>query len=183
MSPKERAEFERQNRLKATDYMSEGVSDEELFGKFVPKGPKEFDTKKSAAPKEGPGSGRVTGNKSKELKAEGDPLLQDNVANSDDIANLDSIQENTLTGGTPPPPSEDGITNYTSTLSEDRERREAEALLTAPEKKAQKAESKAQGTNEIALGGPSDDVEFNKTIALAKKYQEEVFKDEGSQAI
>jgi len=182
MSPKERAEFERQNRLKATDYMSEGVSDEELFGKFVPKGPKEFDTKKSAAPKEGPGSGRVTGNKSKELKAEGDPLLQDNVANSDDIANLDSIQENTLTGGTPPPPSEDGITNYTSTLSEDRERREAEALLTAPEKKAQKAESTAQGNNEIALGGPSDDVEFNKTIALAKKYQEEVFKGEGSQA-
>ena len=34
MSPKERAEFERQNRLKATDYMSEGVSDQDLFGKF-----------------------------------------------------------------------------------------------------------------------------------------------------
>ena len=33
-----------------------------------------------------------------------------------------------------------------------------------------------------ALGGPSDDVAFNKTIALAKKYQEEIFKGEGSQA-
>ncbi len=180
MSPAERKAFEIEQRNSATDYMN--VSDEELFGKFVPKTPEPIDTKKSAAaPKEGPGSGRPSMRvKSKELKAEGDELLQD--ANDQDIANLDSIQENTLTGGTPPPPGEDGITNYTSTLSEDRERREAEALLTAPEKKAQKAESKAQGTNEIALGGPSDDVEFNKTIALAKKYQEEVFKGEGSQA-
>ena len=184
MSPAERKAFEIENRLKATDYMSEGITDQELFGKFVPKPPTDVKTRSSAAPKDGPGSGRRNFGqyKSKELKAEGDPLLQDNVADSNDIANLDSIQENTLTGGTPPPPSEDGITNYTSTLSEDRERREAEALLTAPEKKAQKAESTAQGNNEIALGGPSDDVEFNKTIALAKKYQEEVFKGEGSQA-
>ena len=178
MSPKERKAFEIQQRNSAFDYMN--VSDEELFGKFVPKPPEEIKTRSSAAPKSGPGSGRVTGNKSKTLKAEGDELLQD--ANDQDIASLDNIQENTLTGGTPPPPGEDGITNYTSTLSEDRERREAEALLTAPEKKAQKAESTAQGTNEIALGGPSDDVEFNKTIALAKKYQEEIFRGEGSQA-
>ena len=178
MSPKERKAFEIQQRNSAFDYMN--VSDEELFGKFVPKPPEEIKTRSSAAPKSGPGSGRVTGNKSKTLKAEGDELLQD--ANDQDIASLDNIQENTLTGGTPPPPGEDGITNYTSTLSEDRERREAEALLTAPEKKAEKAESTAQGTNEIALGGPSDDVEFNKTIALAKKYQEEIFRGEGSQA-
>ena len=102
-------------------------------------------------------------------------------ANDQDVANLDTIQENTLTGGTPPPTGEDD-TNYTMNLAENRERREAEALLTAPEKKAQKAESTAQGNNEIALGGPSDDVEFNKTIALAKKYQEEIFRGEGSQA-
>ena len=178
MSPKERKAFEIQQRNSAFDYMN--VSDEELFGKFVPKPPEEIKTRSSAAPKSGPGSGRVTGNKSKTLKAEGDELLQD--ANDQDIASLDNIQENTLTGGTPPPPGEDGITNYTSTLSEDRERREAEALLTAPEKKAQKAESTAQGTNEIALGGPSTDTEFNKTIALAKKYQEEIFRGEGSQA-
>ena len=182
MSPAERKAFEIEQRNSAFDYMN--VSDEELFGKFVPKAPEPIDTKKSAAaPKEGPGSGRPSMRvKSKELKAEGDPLLQDNVANSDDIANLDSVQENSLGAGTPTPPGEDGITNYTSTLSEDRERREAEALLTAPEKKAQKAESTAQGNNEITLGGPSDDVDFNKTIALARKYQEEVFKNEGSQA-
>ena len=104
------------------------VSDEELFGKFVPKTPEPIDTKKSAAaPKEGPGSGRPSMRvKSKELKAEGDELLQD--ANDQDIANLDTIQENTLTGGTPPPPGEDGITNYTDTKSEDRERRKANSF-------------------------------------------------------
>ena len=57
MSPAERKAFEIEQRNAATDYMN--VSDEELFGKFVPKAPKEFETKKSAAaPKEGPGSGR-----------------------------------------------------------------------------------------------------------------------------
>ena len=181
MSPKERAEFARQNRLKATDVMSEGVSDADLFGKFVPK-PIEQKVAEDRQIVEGkPGSGRPSFNKSKELKAEGDPLLQDNVADSNDIADLDAVQENSLGGGTPPE-SQDGITNYTSTLEEDRERRKAEELLTASEKKAQKAESTAQGNNEIVLGGPSTDTEFNKTIALAKKYQEEVFKNEGSQA-
>jgi hypothetical protein len=37
MSPEERADFERQNRLKATDIMSEGVSDKDIFGRFDPK--------------------------------------------------------------------------------------------------------------------------------------------------
>jgi len=129
MSPKEKAA----HYAKSQQFGVEGyLNDEDFnkqFGKFVPKTPEEIKTRSSAAPKSGPGSGRVTGNKSKTLKAEGDELLQD--ANDQDIANLDTIQENTLTGGTPPPPGEDGITNYTSTLSEDRERREAEALLTA----------------------------------------------------
>jgi len=181
MSPEERKAFEIENRNKAFSYMGEGVSDADLFGKFKPKPIEEKVAEDRKIIKGKPGSGRPSFNQSKELKAEGDPLLQDNVANSDDIANLDSVQENSLGGGTPPG-NEDGITNYTSTLEEDKERRKAEELLTAPEKKAQKSESTAQGNNEITLGGPSDDVEFNKTIALAKKYQEEVFKNEGSQA-
>ncbi len=185
MSEKERAAHYEKSKQFGMSYLSDEDFNDQ-FGKFVSKPPKTTEPRSSAAPKSGPGSGRVTGNKSKELKAEGDPLLQDNVANSDDIANLDSVQENSLGAETPPPSGEerweDGITNYESTLSEDRERREAEALLTDTEKKAQKAESTAQGNNEIALDGPSNDAEFNKTIKLAKKYQEEVFKGEGSQA-
>jgi hypothetical protein len=182
MSPKERKAFETQQNNSAFDYMN--VSDQELFGNVRPKTIEEKVEEDKRIVNKNIGSGRVSGpgftNKSKELKAEGDELLQN--ANDQDIASLDNIQENTLTGGTPPPPGDDGITNYKSTLAEDRQRREAEALLTAPEKKAQKAESTAQGTNEIALGGPSTDIEFNKTIALAKKYQEEIFRGEGSQA-
>ena len=178
MSPAERKAFEIEQRNAATDYMN--VSDEELFGKFVPKAPEEFETKKSAAaPKEGPGSGRPSMRvKSKELKAEGDPLLQDNVADSNDIANLDSIQENAVninSTGMPPGPPGSTDTLPTTTKVVDKDMPEAK-------KKNIQNQNTTQGTNEIALGGPSNDVEFNKTIALAKKYQEEVFKGEGSQA-
>ena len=178
MSPAERKAFEIEQRNKAFSYMGEGVTDEELFGKFVPKAPKEFDTRKSAAPKEGPGSGRPSGfgKNSKTLKAEGDPLLQDNVANSDDIADLDAVQENAVNiDSTGMPPGPPGSTDTLPTKVVDKDMPEAE-------KKNIETENKKQGDNEIALGGPSDDVEFNKTIALAKRYQEEVFKGEGSQA-
>ena len=183
MTPAERKAFEIENRNKAFSYMGEGVTDQELFGKFVPKPPADVKTRSSAAPKDGPGSGRRNfgQNKSKELKAEGDPLLQDNVANSDDIANLDAVQENSIMGSSIPPGEEGGpgfvkqsdVT--TATTKDDKD-------LSKDEKKNIENQNTAQGNNEIALGGPSDDVEFNKTIALAKKYQEEVFKGEGSQA-
>jgi hypothetical protein len=182
MSPKERKAFETQQNNSAFDYMN--VSDQELFGNVRPKTIEEKVEEDKRIVNKNIGSGRVSGpgftNKSKELKAEGDELLQN--ADEFDVADLSNIQENTLTGGTPPPPGDDGITNYTSTLAEDRQRREAEALLTAPEKKTQKAESTAQGTNEIALGGPSTDIEFNKIIERAKKYNEAIYKGEGSQA-
>ena len=176
MSPEERAA----HTAKVREFGSEGyLNDEQFnqqFGKFVPKGPKEFETKKSAAPKDGPGSGRdFFQNRAKELKAEGDPLLQDNVS-TDDIANLDAVQENAVNiDSTGMPPGPPGSTDTLPTKVVDKD-------MTASEKKAQKAESTAQGNNEIAVGGPSTDTEFNKTIALARKYQEEVFKNEGSQA-
>ena len=181
MSPKEREAFEIQNRNNAFSYLD--ATDEELFGKFVPKGPPKVETRKSAAPKTGPGSGRVGfGNKSKTLKAEGDPLLQDNVTTSDDIANLDKVQENSIMSSSIPPGEEGGpgfveqSDNITTAATKD------DKDMSKDEKKNIENQNTTQGNNEIALGGPSDDKEFNKTIALAKKYQEEVFKGEGSQA-
>ena len=174
--PEERADFSRQNRLKATDIMSEGVSDADLFGNFVPK-PSKKKLQKIAIIEGRPGSGRPSfQNKSKQLKAEGDPLLQDNVAIKDDIADLDAVQENAVNiDSTGMPPGPPGSTDTLPTKVVDKDMPEAE-------KKNIETENKKQGNNEIALGGPSGDVEFNKTIALAKKYQEEVFKNEGSQA-
>jgi hypothetical protein len=89
------------------------------------------------------------------------------------------VQENSL--GIPPE-GEDGITNYENTIEENKERREAEKLLTVEEKNKIKKENEAVSTNEIVIGGASNDPDFNKTIALAKKYEEEVYKGEGSQA-
>ena len=179
MSPEERKAFEIENRNKAFSYMGEGVSDADLFGKFKPKPIEEKVAEDRKIVEGKPGSGRPSFNKSKQLKAEGDPLLQDNVANADDIANLDLVQENSL--GIPPE-GEDGITNYENTIEEDKERREAEKLLTVEEKNKIKKENEAVSTNEIVIGGASNDPDFNKTIALAKKYEEEVYKGEGSQA-
>ena len=178
MSPAERKAFEIENRNNAFSYMGEGVSDTDLFGKFVPKPPKPIVTKKSAAPKDGPGSGRpsVSGNKSKELKAEGDPLLQDNVVNSDDIANLDSVQENAINvDSTGMPPGPPGSTDTLPTKVVDEG-------MTDSEKKTQKDESTAQGTNEIIVGGATNDPIFNQRIELAKKYTEELEKGQSSQA-
>ena len=181
MSPEERKAFEIENRNKAFSYMGEGVSDADLFGKFKPKPIEEKVAEDRKIVEGRPGSGRPSFNKSKELKAEGDPLLQDNVANKDDVGSLDSVQENSIMGSSIPPGEEGGpgfvkqsdVT--TATTKDDKD-------MSKAEKKNIENQSKAQGNNEIALGGPSDDVEFNKTIALAKKYQEEVFKGEGSQA-
>lgn len=177
MSPEERKAFEIENRNKAFSYMGEGVSDADLFGKFKPKPIEEKVAEDRKIVEGRPGSGRPSfNNKSKQLKAEGDPLLQDNVANSEDIADLDAVQENAVNiDSTGMPPGPPGSTDTLPTKVVDKDMPEAE-------KKNIETENKKQGDNEIALGGPSDDVEFNKTIALAKRYQEEVFKGEGSQA-
>ena len=104
MSPKEREAHRQKSMQFGMSYLDDEQFNQQ-FGKFVPKPPEPIETKKSAAPRKGPGSGRVSlpgKSNSKTLKAEGDPLLQDNVANSDDIANLDSVQQNSL--GMPPGP-------------------------------------------------------------------------------
>jgi len=174
MSPEERKAFEIEQRNSAFDYMN--ASDADLFGKFKPKPIEEKVAEDRKIVEGRPGSGRPRFNKSKQLKAEGDPLLQDNVANSEDIADLDAVQENAVNiDSTGMPPGPPGSTDTLPTKVVDKDMPEAE-------KKNIETENKKQGDNEIALGGPSDDVEFNKTIALAKRYQEEVFKGEGSQA-
>ncbi len=183
MSPKEREA----HNLKSQQFGMSYLSDEDFntqFGKVRPKTIEEKVVKSKEIIEGRPGSGRVSlpgKSNSKTLKADGDPLLQDNVANSDDIANLDAVQENSIMGSSIPPGEEGGpgfvkqsdVT--TATTKDDKD-------LSKDEKKNIENQNTAQGNNEIALGGPSDDVDFNKTIALAKKYQEEVFKNEGSQA-
>jgi len=177
MSPKEREAHRRKSMQFGMSYL-----DDEQFNQQFKTKPIEEKVAEDRKIIEGkPGSGRPSFNKSKTLKAEGDPLLQDNVANSDDIADLDAVQENSIMGSSIPPGEEGGPgfvkkSDVTTTATKD------DKDMSEAEKKNIQNQNTAQGNNEITLGGPSDDVDFNKTIALARKYQEEVFKNEGSQA-
>jgi len=175
MSPEEREA----HRRKSMQFGTEGYLTDEMFNQqFKTKPIEEKVAEDRKIIKGKPGSGRPSLNQTKTLKAEGDPLLQDNVANADDIADLDAVQENAVnidSKGMPPGPPGSTDTLPTTTKVVDKDMPEAE-------KKNIQNQNTAQGNNEITLGGPSDDVDFNKTIALARKYQEEVFKNEGSQA-
>ena len=175
MSPEEREA----HRRKSMQFGTEGYLTDEMFNQqFKTKPIEEKVAEDRKIIKGKPGSGRPSLNQTKTLKAEGDPLLQDNVANADDIADLDAVQENAVnidSKGMPPGPPGSTDTLPTTTKVVDKDMPEAE-------KKNIQNQNTAQGNNEITLGGPSDDVDFNKTIALAKKYQEEIFKNEGSQA-
>ena len=180
MSPEERKAFEIENRNKAFSYMGEGVSDADLFGKFVPKTIEEKVAEDRKIIEGRPGSGRPSFNKSKTLKAEGDPLLQDNVANADDIADLDAVQENAVnadsTGMPPGPPgSTDTLPTKSTTEVADKD-------MSKDEKTANQTQSTTQGNNEINVGGPTNDPIFNQRIELAKKYTEELEKGQSSQA-
>ena len=180
MSPKEREA----HRQKTQQFGMSYLSDEDFntqFGKVRPKTIEEKVATDRKIIKGKPGSGRPSFNQSKTLKAEGDPLLQDNVANSDDIANLDSVQENSIMSSSIPP-GEKGGPGFVEQSDAPKVSVKDDKDMSKAEKKNIENQNTAQGNNEIALGGPSTDVEFNKTIALAKKYQAEIFKGEGSQA-
>jgi len=180
MSSKEREA----HRRKSMQFGSSYLSDEDFNTQFGTK-PKSIEEKVAEDKKIIAGERKSNRlgfqNRSKTLKTEGDPLLQDNVANSDDIANLDSIQENSIMGSSIPPGEKGGpgfveqsdVT--TGTTKDDKD-------LSAAEKKTNQTQSTTQGNNEINVGGPTNDPVFNQRIELAKKYTEELEKGQSSQA-
>ena len=170
MSPEEREDFMRQNRLKSTDVFSEGVTDQELFGKFVPKPPEPIKPKQALKPGEpNPGAGRPN---RRVLKAEGDELLNEKFESADGTASLTKIQDNSIA---PVPPE-----NFVQAA----DKREAASVVKGPPTtpKETEPEIKPKDTNPILTGGASNDAEFNKTIALAKRYYNEVYQNKGTQA-
>jgi len=183
MTPAEREAHNLKSMQFGMSYLDDEQFDQQ-FGKFVPK-PIEEKVKKSEQIKKGlPGSGRVSLPGSAEtdkLKAEGDPLLANDVVTSDNVANLDTVQENSLSGGSIPPGEEGGPgfvkqSDVTTTATKD------DKDMSAAEKKTNQAQSTAQGTNEIIVGGATNDPIFNQRIELAKKYTEELEKGQSSQA-
>jgi hypothetical protein len=179
MSPKEREEFFAQQGGEALAGEAALPTDQELFGKFIPKGPDEFKPRT----KPNVGSGRVGFDKNR-LKQQGDELLEEKYASVDGDANLNSIQADALGQIGPVPPGEQPPQlGGASTVAQ------AEAVtkgqtpkLTTAEKKALETEDKKITENIINTGGVSGDPSFDQTIKLAKKYYDEVYSNKGSQA-
>ena len=174
MSPEERAA----HTAKVREFGSEGyLNDEQFnqqFGKFVPKGPKEFETKKSAAPKDGPGSGRdFFQNRAKELKAEGDELLQN--ANADDVASLTEIQSQSLGNIGPVPPGDEGATPTTT---------EKETVTTDTEKGKGKDDlsDAITGVDNKDFKTPDGEDITNNLIGRAREISKELRAGQSSQA-
>ena len=183
MTPKERAEYSRMSRIKATEGEAGGFSDADLFGKFVPKAPEPIKPKTSAVEpgKPAPGQGRVGIDRAK-LKQEGDTLLSDQFEGPEGDASLDKIQMASIG---PVPPEGDKPPQLGGASSEEQARKTTEGQtpnLTASEALALKSEDNQVVANEVSKGGVSDDPDFNKVIKLAKKYNDEVYKGQGSQA-
>ena len=179
MTPKERQEFFAQQRGEALAGEAALPTDEELFGKFVPKAPEAFKLKTDARP----GQGRPGFNRGK-LKAEGDELLDDKYASVEGDANLNSIQADALGNIAPvPPEGQPPQLGGTSTAAQAEATTKGQTpKLTVAEKKALQAEDKKVTENIISTGGVSGDPSFDQTIKLAKRYYDEVYENRGSQA-
>ena len=184
MTPKERAEFSRQNRLKATDYMNEGVTSEDLFGKFVPKPPEPVKVKTSAKPGEpNPGAGRPGfANKNAELKAEGDQLLDEKYAGAEGDANLNTIQADSISP-TPPGAGDDQREKIAAGADKDTPATESKELVLSQKEKKIEMEQDAKATNNaINAGSGVKGDQFDQTIALAKRYYKAMDDGQGSNA-
>jgi hypothetical protein len=179
MSPKEREEFFAQQRGEALAGEAALPTDQELFGKFIPKGPDEFKPRT----KPNVGSGRVGFDKNK-LKQQGDELLEEKYASVDGDANLNSIQADALGQIGPVPPGEKPpqLGGASTVAQAEATTKGQTPKLTVAEKLAMTEEDEKVTNNIIAKGGVSGDPSFDQTIKLAKRYYDEVFENKGSQA-
>jgi len=171
MTPAEREKFFQQNRAKALDYMSSGISDEDLFGKFVPR-PKKEKKVTEANPGAGRPSFRV---KDKNLKDMGpsDELAQNQYAGAGE-ADLNKIQDSVINQTPPGDPRDQAKIPVVKQPEVKQPKTAAEKSITQDTNK--------KTANIIQTGGASDDPIFNQNIKLARQYFDELEKGQSSQA-
>jgi len=176
MSPKEREEFFRQNRLKATDYMSEGVTDQDLFGKFVPRPPKPKEPKEEIKLTGKPGSGR--------------PGIQDRLTEADNESEVvkGTVDIDKVVKNNDPNPIIPKVIGAEDTVAEKRGPTETVTPVTAPIDENKKANQKViqSETNDLDKPGKvkaADGTEVNsEVIRLARQYRKELMAGQKSQA-
>ena len=175
MSPKEREEFFAQQRGEALAGEAALPTDQELFGKFIPKGPDEFKPKVDARP----GSGRVGFDKNK-LKQQGDELLEEKYASVDGDADLNKIQLDSLGMPPGPPGSTDDV--LVATEGKPFPKAKIEDQLTDEEKeklnKDKQTPPSGPGLVKQGDGSMIDDV----VISRARQLYDKLNKGQASQA-
>jgi hypothetical protein len=175
MSPKEREEFFAQQRGEALAGEAALPTDQELFGKFIPKGPDEFKPRT----KPNVGSGRVGFDKNK-LKQQGDELLEEKYASVDGDADLNKIQIDSLGMPPGPPGSTDDV--LVATEGKTFPKAKIEDQLTDEEKKKinEDKQTPSSGPGSVKQGDGSmiDDV----VISRARQLYDKLNKGQASQA-
>jgi hypothetical protein len=175
MSPKEREEFFAQQRGEALAGEAALPTDEELFGKFIPKGPDEFKPRT----KPNVGSGRVGFDKNK-LKQQGDELLEEKYASVEGDADLNKIQLDSLGMPPGPPGSTDDV--LVATEGKPFPKAKIEDQLTDEEKeklnKDKQTPPSGPGLVKQGDGSMIDDV----VISRARQLYDKLNKGQASQA-
>jgi len=175
MSPKEREEFFAQQRGEALAGEAALPTDQELFGKFIPKGPDEFKPRT----KPNVGSGRVGFDKNK-LKQQGDELLEEKYASVEGDADLNKIQLDSLGMPPGPPGSTDDV--LVATEGKPFPKAKIEDQLTDEEKeklnKDKQTPPSGPGLVKQGDGSMIDDV----VISRARQLYDKLNKGQASQA-
>jgi len=175
MSPEERETFFKTNRIKAFDYMSEGLSDQDLFGKFVPKPPTPKEPKERVKVEGKPGSGRPGFNRLTEQDNESQIVKGD--------VDINKVVENNTNQGVT---SDEGFVNTVKVAKKKEPQSENQVAAAGDEDK--KANAKVISTTDSKLDTPgkikaADGTEVNsEVIDLARKYRKELMAGQKSQA-
>ena len=188
MSPKEKEAHYAKSQQFGMSYLDDEQFNDQ-FGKFVPKGPKEFDTKRSAAPKTGPGSGRVTGFKDR-LTEEGNEskVVKGSVDINKVVAN--NLPENLGDSGS----NMDSMSNKRAELNQENSPTDPDKVLAKVVDEEKTTDEQANknaidaGKQEQKLNKPtkikaSDGTQVDsEIITLAKQYRKELMAGQQSQA-
>ena len=173
MTPEERVEFERTNRLKATDYMSAGVTDRDIFGDFKPKTAEELQVKRKGTrrkPTEEFKVDRLTEQDNESEVAKGSVDINKVVNNNDP-------NKSPVTTGAEDTVAEKGFKDKPKTDTETKvtdEKANANLVKSETNELDKKTKGEIKAGDGTAVTSP--------VIDLARKYRKELMAGQGSQA-
>jgi hypothetical protein len=199
MTPKERAEFSRVNRLKSTDIMSDGVSDRDIFGGFKPKEVlTNAEVKKTSESKAGPRGGRGPGFSDRLTQSDNESEVVKGTVDIDKVVKNNSVApapmdppgetadkgfQNTVQFSEPKQSNEGGGDNTVATNEDSVEDTTAASDEKANKKVVEKTITDTENLDKPSKITGADGIQVNsEVIDLAKQYRKELMSGQKSQA-